>query len=221
MRAGWATAFAGIARRELLRFANQRERFLAALVRPLVWLFIFAAGFRSVLGLSITPPYQTYVLYEVYVTPGLVGMILLFSGMQSSLSMVYDRETGAMRTLLVSPYPRWFLLGSKLLAGVLVSVLQVYAFLFIAWLWGVEPPAIGYLTRAAGADPGRGHARLARAADLLGDPAARELRRGDELRDLPDVLRLDRALPALADARTRACSCTTSAPPTRSATRSS
>ena len=73
MRAGWTTAFGGIARRELLRFANQRERFLAALVRPLVWLFIFAAGFRSVLGLSITPPYQTYVLYEVYVTPGLVG----------------------------------------------------------------------------------------------------------------------------------------------------
>ena len=146
MRAGWTTAFGGIARRELLRFANQRERFLAALVRPLVWLFIFAAGFRSVLGLSITPPYQTYVLYEVYVTPGLVGMILLFSGMQSSLSMVYDRETGAMRTLLVSPYPRWFLLGSKLLAGVLVSVLQVYAFLLIAWFWGVEPPAIGYLT---------------------------------------------------------------------------
>ena len=119
---------------------------LAALVRPLVWLFIFAAGFRSVLGLSITPPYQTYVLYEVYVTPGLAGMILLFSGMQSSLSMVYDRETGAMRTLLVSPYPRWFLLASKLIAGVLVSVLQVYAFLGIAWLWGVEPPLTGYVT---------------------------------------------------------------------------
>ena len=146
MRAGWGTAFAGITRREALRFANQRERFLAALVRPLVWLFIFAAGFRSVLGLSITPPYQTYVLYEVYVTPGLAGMILLFSGMQSSLSMVYDRETGAMRTLLVSPYPRWFLLGSKLVASVLVSVLQVYAFLLIAWFWGVEAPLIGYVT---------------------------------------------------------------------------
>jgi ABC-2 type transport system permease protein len=146
MRAGWATAFGGIAWREFLRFANQRERLLAALVRPLVWLFIFAAGFRSVLGLSITPPYQTYVLYEVYVTPGLAGMILLFSGMQSSLSMVYDRETGAMRTLLVSPYPRWFLLGSKLFAGVLVAVVQVYAFLFIAWLWGVDPPLIGYVT---------------------------------------------------------------------------
>ena len=107
----WLTCFLGITRREALRFVNQRGRFLAALVRPLVWLFIFAAGFRSVLGLSITPPYQTYVLYEVYVTPGLCAMIQLFNGMQSSLSMVYDRETGAMRTLLVSPFPRWFLLA--------------------------------------------------------------------------------------------------------------
>ncbi|WP_223252404.1 ABC transporter permease [Paracoccus mutanolyticus] len=143
---GWTTAFGGIVRREFLRFTRQRERFLAALVRPLVWLFIFAAGFRSVLGLSITPPYRTYVLYEVYVTPGLCGMILLFSGMQSSLSMVYDRETGAMRSLLVSPYPRWFLLGSKLVASVMVAVMQVYAFLLIAWLWGIRPPWHGYLT---------------------------------------------------------------------------
>ncbi|ODM44258.1 ABC transporter permease [Cereibacter johrii] len=142
---GHLVAFGGIAGREILRFTRQRERFLSALVRPLVWLFIFAAGFRAVLGLSITPPYQTYVLYEVYVTPGLCAMIQLFNGMQSSLSMVYDRETGAMRTLLVSPYPRWFLLGSKLVAGVLVSILQVYAFLLIAWLWGIRPPPLGYL----------------------------------------------------------------------------
>jgi ABC-2 type transport system permease protein len=142
---GWLIVFRGIAWREALRFINQRERFVAALVRPLVWLFIFAAGFRAVLGLSITPPYQTYVLYEVYVTPGLCAMIQLFNGMQSSLSMVYDRETGAMRTLLVSPYPRWFLLLSKLMAGVIVSILQVYTFLLIAWFWGVEPPLWGYL----------------------------------------------------------------------------
>ena len=141
----WFTAFAGIARRETLRFVNQRGRFLAALVRPLVWLFIFAAGFRAVLGMSITPPYQTYVLYEVYVTPGLCAMIQLFNGMQSSLSMVYDRETGAMRTLLVSPFPRWFLLGSKLVAGVIVSIIQVYTFLAIAWFWDIRPPAWGYV----------------------------------------------------------------------------
>ncbi|RFC66795.1 MULTISPECIES: ABC transporter permease [Mesorhizobium] len=134
----------GILVREGMRFLNQRERFISSLVRPLLWLFIFAAGFRQVLGVSIIPPYKTYVLYEVYITPGLCGMILLFSGMQSSLSMVYDREMGNMRTLLVSPFPRWFLLMSKLLAGVTVSVAQVYAFLVIAYFWGVKPPPIGY-----------------------------------------------------------------------------
>ncbi len=136
----------GIVWREALRFLHQRERFIAALVRPLVWLFIFAAGFRAVLGLSIAPPYETYVLYEVYITPGLIGMIQLFNGMQSSLSMVYDREMGNMRTLLISPLPRWYLLSCKLLAGVCVSLLQVYVFLLVAWAWGIEAPPLGYLT---------------------------------------------------------------------------
>ena len=143
---GYALCMQGIVWREGLRFLHQRERFIAALVRPLVWLFIFAAGFRSVLGVSIIPPYETYVLYEVYITPGLVAMIQLFNGMQSSLSMVYDREMGNMRTLLVSPYPRWFLLTSKLLAGVAVSLLQVYVFLAIAWFWDVRPSIVGYLS---------------------------------------------------------------------------
>src|SRR5258708_12276920 len=72
-------------------------------------------------------------------------MIQLFNGMQSSLTMVYDRETGGMRTLLVSPFPRWWLLISKLLAGTLGSVLQAYAFLVIAWFWEIEAPPLGYL----------------------------------------------------------------------------
>ena len=135
----------GVVLREGLRFLHQRERFVSSLVRPLIWLFIFAAGFRQVLGVSIIPPYKTYVLYETYITPGLCGMILLFSGMQSSLSMVYDREMGNMRTLLVSPFPRWFLLVSKMLAGVAVSIAQVYAFLLVAWFWGVKGPTLGYL----------------------------------------------------------------------------
>jgi ABC-type multidrug transport system, permease component len=73
-------------------------------------------------------------------------MIQLFNGMQSSLSMVYDREMGNMRTLLVSPFPRWYLLSSKLIAGTAVSLLQVYAFLLIAWFWEIQPPPVGYLT---------------------------------------------------------------------------
>lgn len=143
---GYAVCLGGIVWRELLRFVQQKERFLSALVRPLVWLFIFAAGFRSVLGVSIIPPYETYVLYEVYVTPGLAVMIQLFNGMQSSLSMVYDREVGSMRVLLTSPFPRWWLLFSKLIAGVVVSLVQVYVFLAIAALWGVDIPPLGYLT---------------------------------------------------------------------------
>ena len=60
--------------------------------------------------------------------------------------MVYDREMGSMRVLLVSPMPRSWLLSCKLVAGMLVACLQVYVFLAIAWLWEVEPPAYGYLT---------------------------------------------------------------------------
>ncbi len=134
----------GIVWRELFRFVTQRERFVSALVRPLVWLFVFAAGFRAALGLAITPPYETYILYEVYITPGLCGMIQLFNGMQSSLSMVYDREMGSMRVLMVCPLPRWFLLVSKLLAGVGVSILQVYVFLVIAWFYDIKAPWLGY-----------------------------------------------------------------------------
>ncbi len=135
----------GVIGRELLRFVHQRERFISALVRPLVWLFVFAAGFRAALGIAISPPYETYILYEVYITPGLIGMIQLFNGMQSSLSMVYDREMGSMRILMVCPLPRWFLLLSKLIAGTSVSILQAYVFLGIAWLYEIQAPLEGYL----------------------------------------------------------------------------
>ena len=142
--AAYARCMGGIIRREGLRWVHQRGRFISALVRPLVWLAIFAAGFRSVLGVSIIPPYETYIPYEVYIAPGLIAMIELFNGMQSSLSMVYDREMGSMKTLMVSPFPRWYLLLCKLLAGVAVAVVQSYLFLGIAWFWEIEPPPVGY-----------------------------------------------------------------------------
>lgn len=141
-----ADAMAAMAEREVRRFIQQRGRLLAALVRPLLWLAVFAAGLQDVFGVSIIPPYETYVTYEVYVLPGLVGMILLFQGMQSSLSMVYDREMGVMRLLLTAPLPRWYLLLAKLAAGTFLSVLQVYAFLIIARLLDVKFPLAGWLT---------------------------------------------------------------------------
>ena len=144
MNAYWQ-CFSGIVLREWLRFILQRTRFLSALVRPLLWLLVFAAGFRAALGIAIIEPYDTYIPYEVYIIPGLACMILLFNGMHGSLSMVYDREMGSMRVLLTSPLPRTFLLVSKLLATSLISLLQVYAFLAIAWVYGVQPPAWGLL----------------------------------------------------------------------------
>jgi len=130
--------FIGIVEREFLRFLRQRGRFFASLVRPLVWLVIFGTGLRTMV--------DTGVAYEEYIVPGLVGLVLLFNGMQIALSMVFDREMGSMKVLLVSPLPRWYLLSSKLVAGAAVSLLQVYAFLAIAWFWEVEAPLIGYFT---------------------------------------------------------------------------
>ncbi len=143
---GYGICLVGILWREALRFLHQRERFFAALVRPLVWLLIFATGFRSILGVSISPPYETYITYETYIVPGLVAMIQLFNGMQSSLTMVYDREMGSMRILLTAPLPRWYLLLCKLLAGVAVSLFQVYAFLLVAELVMVDLPWQGLLS---------------------------------------------------------------------------
>ncbi len=137
--------FAGILKRELHRFFQQRARFISALVRPLLWLIVFAAGFRAALGIAIIPPYETYITYEVYITPGLMGMIILFNSMQSSLSMVYDREMGSMKVLLTSPMPRSFLLVSKLISSAFISILQVYAFLLVASFFEITAPAIGYL----------------------------------------------------------------------------
>ena len=142
---GFGRVALAIISREFLRYVHQRERFIAALVRPLVWLLIFAAGFRATLGLSIIPPYQTYITYETYIVPGLCAMVLLFNGMQSSLSLVYDREMGSMRLLLTSPFPRWWLLFCRLFGATAISILQVYTFLIIAALFGIKMPTVGYI----------------------------------------------------------------------------
>jgi len=131
-------ALHAVAGREVAKFLRQTGRLFSALVRPTLWLIVFAAGFQNVFGVSIIPPYETYIEYQVYIAPGLLGMVLLFNGMQSSLAMVYDREMGMMRLLLTAPLPRWFLLFAKLVAGTFLSVLQAYAFLILVSLFGID-----------------------------------------------------------------------------------
>ena len=155
----YITCLNGIVWREALRFLHQRERFVSALVRPLVWLFIFAAGFRQVLGISIIPPYETYILYEVYIAPGLMAMIQLFNGMQSSLSMVYDREMGNMRTLAGEP-------AAALVPAVLQAARGHRGFAASGLCLPADRLVLGHRAaadrlshRAAGADPVRVDAR--------------------------------------------------------------
>src|ERR1044072_1902798 len=140
-----ARALRAVTTREIVKFAQQRGRLLSALVRPLMWLAVFAAGFYNVFGVSIIPPYKTYVTYQVYIVPGLLGIILLFHGMQSSLSMVYDREMGVMRLLLTAPLPRWVLLVCKLIAGCALSVITCYVFMLVCVPFGVTFDWTGWL----------------------------------------------------------------------------
>jgi len=140
-----ARALRAVTMREIIKFVQQRGRLLSALVRPLMWLAVFAAGFQNVLGVSIIPPYKTYISYQVYIVPGLLGIILLFHGMQSSLSMVYDREMGVMRLLLTAPLPRWVLLACKLAAGTVLSVITCYVFLAVCILFDVTFDWSGWL----------------------------------------------------------------------------
>ena len=135
-------AMQAIVMRELFKFSQQTGRLVSALVRPLLWLAVFAAGFRNVFGVAIVEPYDTYIPYDVYIAPGLVGMVLLFNGMQSSLAMVYDREMGLMRLLLTAPLPRAWLLFCKLCATALLSVLQALAFVIVATLVGTDLPLL-------------------------------------------------------------------------------
>lgn len=133
-------ALGAVCWREFIKFWHQRGRLVSALVRPALWLLVFAAGFRNIFGVAVLPPYETYIEYQVYIAPGLLGMVLLFNGMQSSLAMVYDREMGMMRLLLTAPLPRSYLLFCKLVAGTLLSLLQAYSFLALCALFSVKLP---------------------------------------------------------------------------------
>ena len=130
----YISALLGLSIREIIKFSNQKGRLFSAIVRPALWLFVFAAGVGTARGIDpgLINFYPTQnVNYFEYITPGLLGMVLLFSGMQSSLSMVYDREMGVMKILLTVPLPRWYMLVSKLIAGTILSIMQAYCFLII------------------------------------------------------------------------------------------
>ncbi len=114
--------FRAIIGRELLRLFRQRGRFLSALVRPLIWLFVIGAGIGATIGDVGDPGYQRFLL------PGVLGMVLLFGAMLVALSVVYDKEFGVMRVLMIAPVAHYWIVLAKIASAVVVSLLQVIAF---------------------------------------------------------------------------------------------
>lgn len=129
-----------IVAREVAKFVRQRERLLSSVVRPLLWLLVFATGMHDLLGVSIIAPYRTYTPYQEYVLPGLIGVVVLFQSMQSALSLVYDREAGVMRVMLVTPLPRVWLLFAKIMAASVLSLGQALVFLVVASVFNIHMP---------------------------------------------------------------------------------
>ena len=130
-------ALAAITGREIHKFLRQPGRLASSLVRPLLWMVVFAAGFRQMPDLGNVMPFNPDLDYRLYMVPGLALMVCLFNGMQSSLAMVYDREMGVMRLLLTAPLPRSYLLACKLAGGAFLSVLQALAYMIIVVVWGI------------------------------------------------------------------------------------
>jgi ABC-2 type transport system permease protein len=130
-------ALAAITGREVHKFLRQPGRLASSLVRPLLWMVVFAAGFRQMPDLGNVVPFNPDLDYRLYMVPGLALMVCLFNGMQSSLAMVYDREMGVMRLLLTAPLPRGYLLGCKLAGGAFLSVLQALVYMLIVVVWGI------------------------------------------------------------------------------------
>lgn len=122
----WALCF-----RELLRFVRERSALYATLARPTLWLIVLGSGMHNAFR------EQTGVSYAAYLLPGVVAMTILFGGLFSGVSTVWDREFGFLKEVLVAPVSRFEIVLGKLLAGTLVTSAQALITLLFAPLVGV------------------------------------------------------------------------------------
>lgn len=125
-------AVVALTKRELIRFLRQRTRVIGAVGQPIIFWILFGAGLRSSFkapswadGLSHTVSYQEYFL------PGVAALIVLFTAIFSTISIIEDRREGFLQGILVAPVSRLTIVLSKLTAGTLLSILQAGLFLLI------------------------------------------------------------------------------------------
>jgi ABC-2 type transport system permease protein len=121
-------------RREMVRFLRQRSRIVGAFASPLIFWLLLGFG----VGQSFNPVSQARAMsYQEYFFPGTVLMILLFTSIFSTISIIEDRKEGFLQAVLVAPVPRSALVFGKLLGGTSLAMMQGVLFMLLAPLAGV------------------------------------------------------------------------------------
>lgn len=128
-----------LCKRELLRFVRERNQLYSALARPLLWLVFLGSGMRGAFR------EETGVSYMAFLLPGVVAMTILFGGLFSGVSTVWDRELGFMKEMMVAPVSRLTIVVGKLLAGSIVTSVQAVVTLAFAPLVGVTFAPMAFL----------------------------------------------------------------------------
>jgi len=131
----WLMAVTALARREMVRFWRERTRVVGALLQPVMFLVLFSAG----LGASFRPPGGGGPGYAAYLFPGTVVLILLFTAIFSTISVIEDRREGFLQGVLVAPVPRACIVLGKVLGGTALAVAQAALVLLCAPLVGLRP----------------------------------------------------------------------------------
>jgi len=131
--------------RELIRFKSDRLRAVTSLVQPVLFLFVLGTGLSSLAGHGLPPG----ISFKTFVYPGVLAMSVLFTAIFSAASIVWDREFGFLREMLVAPVSRWAIVVGKCLGGATVATFQGLIFLALAGVAHVPYDPVLLLTLVA------------------------------------------------------------------------
>ncbi|HET7420504.1 MAG TPA: ABC transporter permease [Candidatus Dormibacteraeota bacterium] len=122
--------------RDLLRYWRDRWRLVASLAQPLLFLLVFGSGLSSALGGGFGR--GSGLSYIQFMYPGIIGMAILFTAIFGAMSIVWDREFGFLKEVLVAPIDRWAVAVGKSLGGTTQAMIQGLILLVLAPLVGVK-----------------------------------------------------------------------------------
>ena len=130
--------------RELKRYTRSRAQVIASLGQPMLYLLVLGFGLGSVFQKAGMGSYLQFI------APGIIGMTVLFSSIFSGLGLLWDRQFGFLKEMLVAPVPRIEIMIGRTLGGMTVSVIQGMLVLVIALVVGFRPVNWWHLPIAIG-----------------------------------------------------------------------